>query len=208
MLHAARSASPTPRIDDRENVGVACQPVRVVTVERYARLVEPAGCRYELCAGEVVVSPWPSPDHQLARGELCAQLMTSTPPGLVAIAGIGVDLGLGAMGTVRRPDIVVVTYAAYRWAEDEWTFLRADEAALVVEIVSADSAHIDRVVKRAEYAAAGVGHYWIVDLDAPISLLSMRLVDDLGYAEDGEVTGVCSVDGPFLASLRLDELAR
>ncbi|HEY4454970.1 MAG TPA: hypothetical protein VGN81_11715 [Pseudonocardiaceae bacterium] len=48
----------------------------------------------------------------------------------------------------------------------------------------------------------------LVDLDAPISLLPMHLADDLGYVEDGEVTGVCTVDGAFAVRLRLDELAR
>ena len=47
-----------------------------------------------------------------------------------------------------------------------------------------------------------------VDLDAPVSLLPLRLAGDLGYAEDGEVTGDCSVDGPFRIDLQLDELTR
>jgi hypothetical protein len=59
-----------------------------------------------------------------------------------------------------------------------------------------------------ENVGPGWEHYWLVDLDAPISLLPMHLVDDLGYVEDGEVTGVRTVGGPFPARLRLDELAR
>jgi hypothetical protein len=41
-----------------------------------------------------------------------------------------------------------------------------------------------------------------------VSVLPMHLADDLGYLEDVEVTGVCTVEGPFRASPRLDALAR
>jgi hypothetical protein len=62
------------------------------------------------------------------------------------------------------------------------------------------------VERRAEYADAGIGHYWIVDLDAPVSLLPLRLAGDLGYAEDTEVTGDCTVERPFPINLQLDRL--
>ena len=54
----------------------------------------------------------------------------------------------------------------------------------------------------------GIGHCWLVDLDALVSLRRMRPVHDLGYVEDGEVTGVCTVDAEFAVRLRLAELAR
>lgn len=183
MLHPVAFAPPTPRIGDQENVGPLCQPAQVTTVAEFAELAEPAGHRYELCQ----------------------QLLGS---GLLAIAGLEVELGSAEPGTVRRPDIVVTDGAAYRRVVAERRFLRAEEVRLAVEIESADSVHTDRVAKRVEYARARIGHYWVVDLDAPVSVLLMRLVDDLGYLEDGEVTGVCTVDGAFVARLRLDELAR
>jgi hypothetical protein len=53
-------------------------------------------------------------------------------------------------------------------------------------------------------------HRWArSDLCAQLtSCVPANLTVDLGYVEDGEVTGVCTVDGPFPARLRLDELAR
>jgi len=49
--------------------------------------------------------------------------------------------------------------------------LRAGDVLVVVEIVSAGSRRLDHVVKRGEYADAGIGHYWIIDLDGPVTLL-------------------------------------
>jgi len=46
----------------------------------------------------------------------------------------------------------------------------------VIEVISADSVLIDRVVKKAEYAAAGVPRYWIVDRDAQNTVHLHRLV--------------------------------
>src|SRR4051812_30396344 len=53
-----------------------------------------------------------------------------------------------------------------------------DGLLLVIEVISADSALIDRVVKKAEYAAAGVPRYWIVDRDARNTVHLHRLVGD------------------------------
>ncbi|HEY4023302.1 MAG TPA: Uma2 family endonuclease [Pseudonocardiaceae bacterium] len=182
-----------------------------MTVAEYAEVEEPVGSFYELCQGAVVASPWPSPEHQMARAELREQVHSCLPAGLLAIPGVDVDLCLvkpHGPGTVRRPDIVVIDTAAYRRVDSEWKLLRADEVRLAVEIMSARTRHADQVVKRAEYAEAGIGHYWLVDLDAPVSLLPMRLVDDLGYVEDGEVTGDGAVGWPFPVRLKLDELVR
>lgn len=65
--------------------------------------------------------------------------------------------------TVRDPDLVVVN----RGVVDR-NPVRVDpsDVALVVEIVSPGSRRTDQVMKAYEYAKAGIGHYWIVDLDA------------------------------------------
>jgi Uma2 family endonuclease len=62
----------------------------------------------------------------------------------------------------RRPDVVI-----YRCIEEnrsgKWrTKPYASDCVLVVEIVSADSVTSDIRDKLAEYAAAGIPHYWIV----------------------------------------------
>ncbi|HEX4223820.1 MAG TPA: Uma2 family endonuclease [Pseudonocardiaceae bacterium] len=181
------------------------------TVAEFAEVDEPVGWFYELCDGAVVRAPWHTPEHQLARAELWEQIHSCLPVGVLAVPGAHLDLCLArpdGPGTVRRPDIVVIDIEAYRRANREWKALRADEVLLAVEVMSVASRHTDRVIKRAEYAAAGIERYWLVDLDAPVSLLPMRRVDDLGYVEDGEVTGDGAVDGPFAVRLKLAELVR
>lgn len=40
----------------------------------------------------------------------------------------------------------------------------------MVEIIVPNSQRIDHVDKRRDYADAGIPHYWIIDLDEPVSI--------------------------------------
>ena len=84
--------------------------------------------------------------------------------------------------------------------------LRAPDAILVVEIVSSGSRRTDRVIKRDEYADAGIGHYWVVDLAPPVSLLAHRRAGLVGYEDDGEGTGAVTLTEPFPLTIMLDDL--
>ena len=70
--------------------------------------------------------------------------------------------------------------------------LTAADVLLAVEILSPGSRRTDRVIKRAEYAATGILHYWIVDLDGP-SAEVLTLVD--GAYEGPTVADRIAVDG-------------
>jgi hypothetical protein len=75
-----------------------------------------------------------------------------------------------------------------------------------VEIVSPGSKRMDYVIKRGEYADAGIPHYWIIDLDPPMSLLACHLAGELGYADDGERTGRFTTTEPYPLTIDLDQL--
>jgi Uma2 family endonuclease len=131
------------------------------------------------------------------------------------IPDVDVDLELaprGKPGFVRRPDLVVVHRAALeRVRRDEGLLgllglLRACEVLVVVEIVSPGSHRTDHVIKRGEYADAGIPHYWIVDLDAPVALIAGHLAAEFGYQDAGSVTGRFVTTEPFPVGLRLDGL--
>jgi Uma2 family endonuclease len=84
--------------------------------------------------------------------------------------------------------------------------LRASEVLLVVEVVSPGSVRTDHVLKRSEYADAGIPHYWIVDITERVSLLACRLAGEFGYADGGAVTGRYTTSAPFPVEIDLDAL--
>ncbi len=79
----------------------------------------------------------------------------------------------------REPDIVVVL-AQNRWRA-VGDFLQG--ADLVVEVVSPDDRRRDYVRKRADYAAAAIPEYWIVDPQR--ELITVLVLDGEQYAEHG-----------------------
>ncbi|MDN5913878.1 MAG: hypothetical protein L0I76_01955 [Pseudonocardia sp.] len=64
----------------------------------------------------------------------------------------------------------------------------------------------DHVTKRGEYVDAGIGHYWIIDLTEPVSMLACHLAGEFGYADSGAVTGTFAATAPFAVTLDLDAL--
>jgi Uma2 family endonuclease len=77
---------------------------------------------------------------------------------------------------------------------------------VVVEILAPGSHRTDHVIKRGEYADAGIPHYWIVDLDDPVTLIKCHLAAEFGYQDAGAVTDRFVTTEPFPVSLRLDGL--
>lgn len=184
-------------------------PGRLLTVDAYAALGEDDRYRSELQEGNLVMSPSAAPDHMIVMRQLLIQLDEQLPPGLQVIPDIDVDLELtsrGKPGFVRRPDLVVVHQAAVERVRRDGGVLRACEVLVVIEIVSPGSQRTDHVIKRGEYADAGIPHYWIVDLDGPVTLIDCHLAAEFGYQDAGPVTGRFATTEPFPICLRLDEL--
>ena len=184
-------------------------PGRLLTIAEYAELGEDDRYRWELQEGNLVMSPSPSPRHMLTSGEFRDQLKPQLPGDVRIIQDVDIDLRLAAPdqpGWSRRPDLIVVDQAAVDRVETEGGLLRAAEVHLVVEIVSPGSRRMDYVIKRGEYADAGIPHYWIVDLTDPVSLIGCHLADGFGYQDPGAVTGVFTTTEPFPVRLELDRL--
>jgi Uma2 family endonuclease len=184
-------------------------PGHLLTVREYAALGEGEHGRCELVEGNLLMAPSPTPDHMIALGRLYRQLAQQAPDGLEVIPDVDIDLALVPPGEPwfsRRPDLVIVECAAVRRVRAEGGLLRASEALLVVEIVSPGSRRTDNVVKRGEYADAGIPRYWIVDIDNPVSLVACHLAEEFGYVGDGAATGVFATGEPFPVHLDLDGL--
>ena len=134
----------------------------VLTYEDFAALPDD-GKRYELHEGELSVTPAPGRRHQTILGRLFVLLtlhVRSSGRGEVFVSLFDVIM---SNITVVEPDIVYV---------DEPRLGRVSERGvegsptLVIEIISASSARIDRRRKFALYASHDVTWYWIADPDA------------------------------------------
>lgn len=184
-------------------------PVHLLTVAGYAELGETESGYTELVEGRLLMSPSPGPDHNHASLELAVQLRSQAPAHVEVIQDVDVDLGLvgpDKPGFSRRPDLVVAPRGARQRVRAEGGLLRASEMLLVIEIVSPGSRRTDYVTKRGEYADAGIPHYWVVDIDPPMSLLAGHLAGELGYRDSGETTGIFEAAEPFAVRVALTEL--
>lgn len=126
--------------------------------EEYFTLESITGARVELTDGRIEVLPMPTIRHQLILQWLFKAIdafVSARSLGLVLVSGTRVRL---RAKNIREPDIVFIRHDPARITNQ---FLRG--ADLAVEIVSADDPARDYVTKRGEYAAAGIGEYWIVD---------------------------------------------
>jgi Uma2 family endonuclease len=190
---------------------VSIQPAaaRLLTVAEYLAIGEVEYGYSELVEGRLVMSPSPSLSHNLASWEICRALRERLPADLLAVQDVDVDLGLAeadAPGFVRRPDVVVLHRDGRRRVQREGGVIRASDVLVVVELVSPSSRRTDHVVKRGEYADAGIPHYWIVDLTEPVSLLACHLAGEFGYADGAAVTGTFTTTTPFAVEIDLGAL--
>lgn len=185
------------------------QPLHPLTVAEYLELGEPEIGYTELVEGRLLMSPSPAKRHSRANSRLWAAIDAQLPQHLAAFEDIDLDLQLAppdAPGTVRRPDLIVVTAEADRRIDDEGGVFRAPEVVLAVEIISPSSKRIDHLTKRGEYADAGIPHYWIIDLSRPVSLLACHLAGEFGYVDGGDMSGRFTTTEPFPFEIDLDSL--
>jgi Uma2 family endonuclease len=192
---------------------MSTQPVapqsRLLTVAEYLEIGEIEPGYTELVEGRLLVSPSLMADHAHASLGFALQIGRHLPAEFEVLPDLDVDLQLtpaAAPGTVRRPDLIVVRREARLRVRREGGVIRASEVVVAVEIVSPGSRRMDHMMKRAEYAEAGIPHYWIVDLDDPVSLLACHLAGEFGFVDGGAVTGVFRTTEPFPVEIDLDAL--
>jgi Uma2 family endonuclease len=185
------------------------QPPRLLTVADFAAFHEATEGRFELQEGNVVVSPSPTPEHQLCLRELLMQIAPQVPEHLSLIPEVDIDLALVQShrpGFVRIPDLVVVTHDGLKRRRAERGLLRADEVVLAIEIVSDGSHRTDHTIKHGEYADAGIPHYWILELGVVPALIACHLAGEFGYVDAAPVSGTFTAEEPFPVRLDLGRL--
>jgi hypothetical protein len=102
----------------------------------------------------------------------------------------------------RQPDVVVYSADASRNRR-----LPVSAVVMVAEIVSPGSETTDRVVKPLEYAEAGIGHYWRVEIGQDSPVVHTHALDpgQSVYRKTGEFTGVVKAEHPFPVEIDLTD---
>jgi Uma2 family endonuclease len=134
--------------------------------------------RYELSReGVLSIMPPATPEHALIVSRLVHWFYTHGFGPEEVTADCGIDVGGG-----RQPDLTV-------WAKGRppraarSSYAGLDGLVLAIEVVSPDSEITDRVVKKSEYATAGVPRYWIIERDRNNTVHMLQLNGGLYTSE-------------------------
>jgi Uma2 family endonuclease len=161
----------------------------VLSAQEYEAL--PPSSRLELVDGVLHVMAPPLKNHQKVVLALNNLLELSCPEDLEIIREQ--ELRMAELRR-RNPDLMVV-----RFSEEMTTYSYAPaDVLLAVEVVSPGSQTVDRLHKPAEYASAGIPHYWRIETMPAIELRAFRLGEAGHYETTGVFTGDDAVSTPDL----------
>lgn len=152
--------------------------------------------RYELVDGALLVTPPPDLLHAEVADALRQLLGGVLPAGLRVLVEAGVSFD---SHNYREPDVVV-----YRRAASARGWIESTDVVLAVEVMSPSSLANDRVAKPAQYAAAGIAHFWRVELD-PLVLVT-HVLDGDAYREAGRFVDRVEVREPVVLAFPLAQL--
>jgi Uma2 family endonuclease len=136
---------------------------RSFTYDDLQRMRETRDERLELIEGEIIVTPSPSPLHQLVVHRLAVLLDRAiVESGLGLVLESPLDVFLAARN-VFQPDLIVLLRDRIQLIGSA----KVESApSLTVEVISPSTSAYDRVTKRDVYARFSVPEYWLVDPDA------------------------------------------
>jgi Uma2 family endonuclease len=160
------------------------------------------GFKYQVINGVVVMSPSPTPRHQMVLQEISGQLRDFLKSQPIARAFPDIDVRFGP-DLVYRPDLVVI-----RKERLPRPLRRIDVVPdLIVEILSPGTQAMDQRTKLADYERLGVREYWIVSTDEPLTVRVLRL-ESGRYAETAGAPASAVLQGFTLNLEALREAAR
>lgn len=131
------------------------------TVEDVLALPEDTHHRIELVGGALLMSPNPGVPHQRASSRLWALLdaaITAASAPFEVLEAVNVIVPDGLL----IPDLVVADAVA---AAEAGTTLSAHDIVVAIEIASPSTRVADKKMKPSLYAAAGIPHYWRLELE-------------------------------------------
>lgn len=145
----------------------------VVTLDDLAAMIsaDTHGHRYEVSPeGALSVMPPPDSEHAAIASRLLVWLAMAGWPAEQVLQAAGVRIPGRDGDGGRIPDL---TLWSKPQARSVW--LTIADLLLVIEIVSPGSEAMDELVKRHEYARAGIQRYWLVDRDAAQTVTLYRI---------------------------------
>jgi Uma2 family endonuclease len=166
------------------------------TVEDVLTLPDDAP-RVELNDGVIVVVPSPTGGHQEIANLLWLWLRQHVPDGYRPLTAVGVAI---TIKDTLEPDLALmrepVSFTSH--------YYDADQVVVAVEVVSPGTRRRDRLEKPADYAAAGISHYWRVEQD-PVHVFAYDLVGDR-YKLVADATDELVLDRPFPIRLPIRDI--
>ncbi|MCX4469913.1 hypothetical protein C5N14_01730 [Micromonospora sp. MW-13] len=160
------------------------------------------GRRRELLDGVLLVSPSPTRVHQTIAMRLGVALEEDCPDDYDVTQGVEVRINRTRSFI---PDVLVTTSVAARRQPSRY---EAHEVVLAVEIVSPSTRSIDRVLKPALYAQAGIPYFWRIEVeDDGLAVHTHRIdpVDEV-YTETGRWTKFVDTGEPFPVNLPVSRI--
>ncbi|MGP3911644.1 Uma2 family endonuclease [Nonomuraea sp. 10N515B] len=115
------------------------------------------GNRYELFNGSLLVSPAPTPPHQLAITNVLLILQRAAPPHLVTLTNVNLRV---TDKDYYIPDVVVVPRSSVKTVGLMFT---PRDMLLAVEVGSSSTRDRDEALKAFAYAKAGIPTYWRIE---------------------------------------------
>lgn len=153
-------------------------PSRALTLDDVTELAAADDVhRYELAEGNLLVMPPADAEHSALIMRIGAWFLANGVSHEQVLATPGLLISEKSGG--RSPDVLVLR----RPAPHGTVWIKPEGVLLAVEVVSAGSRELDRVVKPGEYARAGVANFWRVERDGGRATVHMYA---LGSDERGE----------------------
>jgi Uma2 family endonuclease len=178
-------------------------PDHLLTLEEFDALPEDNSRRYELQEGVLIVTPRAATLHQRVAGRLFESLNAQLPVGWEALQDVELVTGASFPARLRVPDLVITTDEI---VDANLPQLTPDQVLVAIEIISPGSRDTDTLVKPVEYANAGIPHYWVIDLEPPVSLAVYHLVAGQRYQKAPPATGQFKITEPFPLSIEIADL--
>jgi Uma2 family endonuclease len=172
------------------------QRLAVYTLEDVLKLPDDAP-RVELTDGVMTVVPSPTGRHQNIGNLLWLWLRQHAPDKFATFTAVGI---LVSHKDSFEPDVVLLR----RPVDDTNHYYDARQVVIAVEVVSPGTKRRDRLEKPADYAAAGIPHFWRIEQD-PIHVFAYALGKN-GYELVADTTEELVLTEPFEIRLPIRDI--